>query len=414
MGLSAVKFVGAIGFLIFIGGCVGSPPPPHDTHGDTSSLAEGGGADGRVFYGCGKPLIDAAQSRGIQVRHDRPQFSFETISRRNLDLLVKEVGDLSATERVLFNFSAQMMPPGYTHRTTLTTEEVRTGNSGESVTVRTEVLRMILEGGFLDSPEKRKRVAESSGRGSSSSIKPKVTPPQENLLYGAFSCVFAAVGPLNGREQYGDVIFRFKQPDSLPREQVSFATYSSAFSFMRQSRTRTCESQCRCVVQSNSAGCEEASKKQAREVFDFKTELDQGKLSLENQCSALCGERVLGSMKEFQPGLEERWAYAETVVAPIDYQKWFRYTMIKLLRKHRQKDSLTKELLQLSSRPVTLETKAQWWNTIDTNWLGYLEAKYDGGVAMTDLESIDVPPSQYREVLGWNLRPEVRAKIRSL
>ena len=70
-----------------------------------------------------------------------------------------------------------------------------------------------------------------------------VTPKQEEELYGSYSCVFTAVGPVDGRERYGDIIYRMKDD----AQGLSWATYSSAYSFIRDSLAWECRVQCACA-----------------------------------------------------------------------------------------------------------------------------------------------------------------------
>ncbi len=384
-----------------------------------SPQALGEGQAGGTYYGCGLPLIEAAAKDGLNVSPKDPQRAFDVISAANLNELAESVGILSDSEQKLFETAELMMPPGNTHRTTFFRDEKILGTlSGDqpAQSIHLEVLKPILESGFLNSPKRSQFAVAETGE-NQPTIKAKVTPPQEEALYGAFGCVFTAVGPRDGRPQYGEVILRFKPASQPPKNAVTFATYSSAFSFMKNARIKVCETQCKCTVytkelQSNS--CQAARSKvgsQKAEAFNFADlPLDPEKYP----CYESCNQKVLASMPNFNPGFEERLAYSRTVIAPKHYDEWFRLTLINMLRKNSKKDELATALQATVGHGSLESQKSRWWNLIDTEWLGYLEAKYDGGVALKDLESIEIPEDKLSEVLSWNLSQEIKVKIKKV
>lgn len=341
-----------------------------------------------TFEGCGAPIIEAFDG-GDTLRGsiNDPKSAISQISRKNLETLISEVGQLNDVEKRLFQAAELMMPPDNTHRTNF------------------DQLKALLSIGAIESPKVRQRRDPTATA--------KVTPPQEEALYGAFGCVFTAVGPIDGRAQYGNVILRFKPL----RDNVSFATYSSGFTFMKGRRTATCEKQCQCSIATTTDNLDQCTELKTKvgagqiEAFDF--------ASLETSpnrypCYDFCSKNVLDSMERFKPGVDERSNYARTLVGPDDYAQWFQYSLIKLLRKNKNKDQLTQSLLEIISINDPKVRRKQWWNLVDTSWLGYLEAKYDGRVEIKDLESIEVPSDKLEEVRRWNLDPGITRMVKEI
>ncbi|MEK7720783.1 MAG: hypothetical protein AAB359_00170 [Elusimicrobiota bacterium] len=84
-----------------------------------------------------------------------------------------------------------------------------------------EKLRSVLKAGQLLSPRELERRGMRAAR--------PYTPEMEDILFGGYSCVFAALGPYQGRERYGDVVFRF-DPEKIKKK--AWATFSSGYYYM--------------------------------------------------------------------------------------------------------------------------------------------------------------------------------------
>ncbi|HOI43339.1 MAG TPA: hypothetical protein PK523_10375 [Elusimicrobiales bacterium] len=164
------------------------------------------------------------------------------------------------------------------------------------------------------------------------------TPPIEDSLFGGHSCVFASYGPYSGRERYGDVVFR------LAPEKIAggvWASRASGWHFLEDAR-----------------GVDPRSR---------------------DSVSA-----------------DEIAAFADTVFAGRDLPRVFRLMTVAFLRARPagERDRLVDELLRAPYGPA-------FYAIIDSERLGYLEAKIDGSVPLSAVTAIEVPPSALRAVLAW-------------
>jgi hypothetical protein len=91
-------------------------------------------------------------------------------------------------------------------------------------------LRAVLKSGSLLSP----RALEAMGKAGDKPYTPKL----EDELFGGYSCVFASLGPYNGRERYGEVAFRLK--NGVGRR--AWASFSSGYHYISAVRKKDASS----------------------------------------------------------------------------------------------------------------------------------------------------------------------------
>ncbi|MDD4005490.1 MAG: hypothetical protein PHW69_09875 [Elusimicrobiaceae bacterium] len=130
---------------------------------------------------CGKPLLDhfykAAAAR------ETPAAELKAISDGNLRALQERLAPLSAEEKSLVRKIAAN-PPYKVHR------------------LKFQYLPTVLELGKLLSRAEAEELELVA--------KPLHTPAREDRLFGAYNCVFVAVGSPLGRDAYGDVVVYLK------------------------------------------------------------------------------------------------------------------------------------------------------------------------------------------------------------
>jgi hypothetical protein len=135
---------------------------------------------------CGAPLVQSLrQYDPVHLLNDpagklKLKESLEHISERNLSHMHKILGQLSPKEQALVDLIQEKFQPPIVHRTSLESSKVIL-NNGEG----------------MESSTKRDAVA-------------RVTPNIEQELFSGRDCIFTAVGPPYGIEDYGTVILRFK------------------------------------------------------------------------------------------------------------------------------------------------------------------------------------------------------------
>lgn len=164
------------------------------------------------------------------------------------------------------------------------------------------------------------------------------TPPIEDLLFGGHSCVFASYGPYAGRERYGDVLFR----------------------------------------------------------------LDIRKVAGRAWGSRASGWHFLASRRGVDPRIQESvspediLAFAGTAFSGRDLPRVFPLMTVAFLRDKAagERDRLVRDLLKAKDGPA-------FYALIDSERLGYLEAKIDLSVPLSAVTAIEVPPGKFREVLSW-------------
>lgn len=185
-------------------------------------------------------------------------------------------------------------------------------------------------------------------------IERAVTPGAEDILFGAFDCVFATVGDWNGTPTYGDVIIRLK--DTV--RETGWATPWSGFTFMRVVRHDNIKSIDNAVAHNQDPGINSS----------------------------------------------DRLFYLMFVSAGKDWNETLGYEAIIFLRAQRhvtqnEKDALIEKLLQLQS-------PEEFWTFFSLKHFGkgqlaYLEAKFPAFVAAEYFYSIEVPEDKYLEIITW-------------
>jgi hypothetical protein len=134
---------------------------------------------------CGAPIVEALRKNDPDGLLNDPsgklllKESLETISQSNLNYMKSKLLPLSSKEQALVDLISTDYEPSIVHRTSLDSS------------------RVILQNGGIVSATKRKA--------------PSVhTPGIEQQLFSGHDCVFAAVAPPYGTQDYGTTIMRFK------------------------------------------------------------------------------------------------------------------------------------------------------------------------------------------------------------
>lgn len=281
--------------------------------------------DASTPYKCGRPLVVAwdAHKKTNYSQLDQ-KAAFAAISKENMNDLIKLVGPMTADEKILYTASLSLNP-------------VPVVNRGYYANLKR-----------LLTSQAKSIEAPNAPRAKAAGIQPEITPQSEDELYGALNCVFATVGPPDGRTLYGDVIFRFKNREPVP----AFGTLRAGDPYMWGSPGKT--------------------------------------------------------MAEYQYG------YVQMLVAPVDWDEWFAYSLVKLLRdKGAAKSKMIAELNKiLVSTPLT-KRRSDFWQYVFDQQLGYLEGKYENTVSITAMESIEVDASVLKDIAGWQLPANVMALIKA-
>jgi hypothetical protein len=181
-----------------------------------------------------------------------------------------------------------------------------------------------------------------------------VTPGSEDLLLGAFDCVFATVGPWSGAERYGDVIIRLK--DSA--RTTGWATPWSGFSFLHWIRKKDTD-RIDALIHSN-----------------------------------------------YDPGIDndDRLLYLMFVVDGKDWNLALGYEAVIFLRAQEQLTQAQRD--GIIERALDMETPEKFWTFFlgkhyGKGPMGYLEAKFPAFVPADYFESIEVPADKFDEVMSW-------------
>lgn len=174
------------------------------------------------------------------------------------------------------------------------------------------------------------------------------TPVLEDRLFGGYNCVFASFGPHEGRVRYGEVIIRLKLPEV---EKTLWATLSSGWHFMKNSRSG-------------------------------------------------------GAKNSAEPSADDIAAFSGTVFAGGDVTEAFSLIMTVFLRERPEAEraGLVKKLLSAPDGTA-------FYSLVDSERLGYFEAKVDGKIELEKAESIEVPASLFEEVVSWPESQKYRQKI---
>jgi len=226
-----------------------------------------------------------------------------------------------------------------------------------------ENLRGVLKNGGLLSLAAEKNVAGNNVR--------HTTPGVENLLYDAYQCVFASVGPPDGTPRYGEVIIRLK--DAV--REHGWATPFSGMHFVYAIRH-----------------------KNARGMLDL---LTAGK------------ELPTTPGSPLSLGFDDRLHFSHYIVTEQEWSQALAYQAI-LVRRNLDASSAGDQarrrfdqMLETEGRefwtqfipaPVAGATKAEAEARLP---FGYLEGKFPDRVLIENFTSIEVPAEKLEEVRAW-------------
>lgn len=181
-----------------------------------------------------------------------------------------------------------------------------------------------------------------------------VTPGSEDILLGAFDCVFATVGTWDGTPRYGDVIIRLKDSS----KEIGWATPWSGFSFLKWIR------------------------KKDHKRMDFAVAHNQ------------------------DPGInnDDRLLYLMFIIAGKDWNAALGYEAIIFLRAQDQMTQADKNAV--IEKALQLKDPREFWNFFvgkhhGKGPMGYMEAKFPAFVPSEYFESIEVPENKLAEVMSW-------------
>ena len=177
---------------------------------------------------------------------------------------------------------------------------------------------------------------------------PPSTPRLEDELFGGYDCVFTSVGPPAGRGKYGEVILTMR-PHDRPG---SWASASSGWRYMKDYRNAQ-------------------------------------------------------SQESTRIGPDEILAFSHTIFVHADWAQAYPLLIAMHLRA-----KPPAEQAELAALMLDAKNRRTFWQLIDDRWLGYMEGKQGGALMVKDIETIEVPPENYEEILAWPNAP--RDKIRKL
>ncbi len=254
----------------------------------------------------------------------------DMISRHNLEETAFFMRPLNDLEQRLFAKVVSMRPPVVT----------RTAFAS---------LRLILAQRGLLSP------VEAARRGLS--INKTITPDLEEMLYGAYGCIFASAGPIDGTSRYGEVIIRLK--DSV--KSLGWGSPWSGHRFFKALR--------------------------GKNPRELNQKLQQG------QADAVTGDDYLH--------------FSHFISVGRHWSENLAWQAISFLRS--AGDPETAEKRRLTAEAMIAETDyRRFWKLFipdPENAFGYIEARFPGHVPAEYFASIEVPADRLAEVLSW---PESR------
>lgn len=238
------------------------------------------------------------------------------LSVNNMADLRSEVGELTPAEAKIAARAAAE-PPYVTHR------------------LGTHRLRAVLAAGGKKAPY------ETGGW----------IPSVEENLFGGNGCLFAAVGPYEGRPRYGEVLLMISDDAPLP------GAWASSGSGMKFACTR--------------------------HGYDF-------------PCGFDAVER------------EDRIAFASGIYARSDWNARMPLAIISHLREKqkRQRRSIEQKLLAAADRK-------EFWDVVDEEKVGYLEAKIPDFLSLESVSQILVPADSLEQVLSWPEAKRWKDKIKA-
>lgn len=263
----------------------------------------------------------------------------QMVSRHNLEEIAFNIGFSSELEKLLFN-KIRSVPVPIVTRTSVTN------------------LRKILQNHALMSPVEgvRRDLA----------VNKTVTPDLEEMLFGAYGCIFATVGLIDGSSRYGDVVIRLRNAI----QEVGWATPWSGhyfFSNLRQEDTHLLEARIKS-----------------------------------------------GDMKEISSDIYLQFSHF--LIAGRDWNDALAWQAINYLRcglddaeKAKRRELALKLLKETDDR--------RFWQAFAKDGaytFGYLEAKFEGYLPLASVESIEVEKQHLSEVLSWPEAQIFRHRIRVL
>ena len=197
------------------------------------------------------------------------------------------------------------------------------------------------------------------------------TPGIENLLFGAYDCVFASIGPPHGSPRYGDVIIRL---EDRVRDH-GWATPTSGMHFMWAVRH-----------------------KDARAI----------------QTLLAAGKSLPLPPSPLSLGFDDRLAFSQVVVTESEWNQALAYQAILVLRNLDDSAASEKVRKRLKVMLSTQEATEFWTLFIPAQEpnltpvetaarvpFGYLEGKFPNRFSIDDFSSIEVAPDQLKEIRTW-------------
>ena len=314
-------------FLASFGFCYTQNEFAAKTHKVGESIVKGRRAALRL------PINGNEISRG-QI-HDYIQM----VSRHNLEEIAFWSGFSSEVEKLLFNKIRSLRVPIVT----------RTSMSN---------LRKILQNHALMSPVEgvRRDLA----------VNKTVTPDLEEMLFGAYGCIFATVGLVDGSSRYGEVVIRLRNAV----QEVGWATPWSGHYF-------------------------------------FSNLLKEDTHLLEARIES-------GDMKEI--GSDIYLQFSHFLIAGRDWNEALAWQAINYLRGGRDEAEKAKRR-ELAIKLLKETDERRFWQTFSKDGAytcGYLEAKFEGYLPLASVESIEVEKQHLSEVLSWPEAQTFRHRIRVL
>ncbi len=263
----------------------------------------------------------------------------QMVSRHNLEEIAFNIGFSSELEKLLFN-KIRSVPVPIVTRTSVTN------------------LRKILQNHALMSPVEgvRRDLA----------VNKTVTPDLEEMLFGAYGCIFATVGLIDGSSRYGEVVIRLRNAI----QEDGWATPWSGHYF-------------------------------------FSNLLKEDTHLLEARIKS-------GDMNEI--GSDIYLQFSHFLIAGRDWNEALAWQAINYLRGGRDEAEKAKRR-ELAIKLLKETDERRFWQTFSKDGaytFGYLEAKFEGYLPLASVESIEVEKQHLSEVLSWPEAQIFRHRIRVL
>lgn len=164
-------------------------------------------------------------------------------------------------------------------------------------------------------------------------------PSVEENLFGGNGCLFAAIGPYEGRPVYGEVLLLIADDAPLPS---AWASSGSGMKFV-------------CT----------------RHGYDFPCRFDEVEK-------------------------EDRIAFASGIYSRSDWNARMPLAIVNHLRQKPSKERRAVESMLLSAKD-----RREFWDIVDRERVGYLEAKIPDFLSLESVSEIRVPPDLLDQVLSW-------------